>query len=459
MTRRIALALTAVTIVLLVAGAVPLGLSMTARERLAFVDSARAAARMIASAAEEYLSDRLAPDAMHRELADAQRNGDCAAVFDDLGRLVARTTCPLAGGDDQRELVAEALKGSEPEPPEDTSRLVIAEPVGEFRRPVGAVVLDRSLAPLGARVVAIWGWITLIGAGGLVASVVVSTRLARWVGQPLSELDDAARRLGEGTLGERARVDAGPPEVRRLAATFNTMAARIEALVHGHQAVIADVSHQLRTPLTALRLRLDVLHHAADDITADEIAAAQYEVARLSRLVDGLLAVARAEQVVPQPVPVRVDQIATDRVSAWEPVAHEHAVRLTARCAPVPPAALGAGHLEQILDNLLANALDAVAEGGKVTVESTTDRNVIMLRVIDDGPGMSPDIKASAFRRFGNPEARGSGLGLAIVHRLVTANGGTVQLADTPGGGLTAIICLPLWRGPRGNVSEATATG
>jgi signal transduction histidine kinase len=277
--------------------------------------------------------------------------------------------------------------------------------------------------------------------------VLLSVRLARWVSRPLSTLDAAAQRLGEGELGERTAVDGGPPEVRRLAATFNTMAGRTEALVHGHRAVIADVSHQLRTPLAALRLRLDVLAAGAEGDTAAELAAAQVEIARLSRLVDGLLAVARAEQTTPRRVAVRVDEVVEERVAAWSPVAEERGVRLTASTGSALTAAVGVGHLEQVLDNLVANALDAVDDGGSVTVGLRSVGRSVEVRVRDDGPGMGAEAKAVAFHRFGNPEARGTGLGLAIVHRLVTANGGAVRLEDTPGGGLTVVLELPLWTG------------
>lgn len=446
MTRRIAWTLMILTSVLLVLAVVPLAVSMTARERVAYRDSQRAATRVIAAAAEEHLSDRKPPTVMRRELAAAARAGDCAAVYDASARLVASTPCTAARGEEAEELVEQVLGGHEPEPPENEGRLLAAEPAGEVRQPSGAVVLARSAAPLDARVAAIWGWSAAIGAAGLAASVLLSVRLARWVGRPLSTLDAAARRLGEGALGERADVAGGPPEVRRLAATFNTMAARTEALVHGHRAVIADVSHQLRTPLTALRLRLDVLAAGAEGDTAEELAAAQEEVARLSRLVDGLLAVARAEQATPRPTAVRVDEVVAERVAAWSPVAEERGVRLAAASdGPAPTAALGAGHLEQILDNLIANAVDAVPGGGSVTVGRQVVGGSVRVRVTDDGPGMPDAAKAVAFRRFGNPEARGTGLGLAIVHRLVTANGGTARLEDTPGGGLTVVLELPLW--------------
>ncbi|MFD0274184.1 sensor histidine kinase [Kitasatospora sp. NPDC127111] len=449
MTRRIVLALLALTVVVVAAAAVPLGLSITEREHLAFRDKAQAAARVIASSTEEYLSDHEPATAMNADLAEAARAGDCAAVFDARGRLVASTPCPITRSGEAGDLVNETLTGHEPEPPETEGRLLAAEPVGTFRQPAGAVVLSRSTAPLDTRITVAWAWISLVAVGGVAAAALVSVRLARWVGRPLTTLDTAAQHLGEGRLGERATVSGAPPEIRRLATTFNTMAARMEALIHGHQAVVADVSHQLRTPLAALRLRLDLLATATPDGAPELLASAQEEVARLSRLVDGLLAVARAEQAVPRPVPVRVNEVAIDRVAAWEPIAQERGIHLTSHCQDSSPVALGPDHLEQVLDNLLANALDAVADGGAVTLDSALGPDTVRLRVVDDGPGMTLEAREQAFRRFGNPKARGSGLGLAIVHRLITANGGSIALEDTPGGGLTAVLDLPTWHDRR----------
>jgi signal transduction histidine kinase len=446
-TRRIAWTLVVLTSVLLVLAVVPLAVSLTARERVAYRDNQRAATRVIAAAAEEHLSDGKPAGIMRKEMDAAARAGDCAAVYDASARLVASTPCGAAQGDDAEESVEDVLRGREPEPPESEGRLLVAEPAGDVRAPAGAVVLARSAAPLDARIAAIWGWSAAIGVAGLAASVLLSVRLARWVSRPLSTLDASAQRLGEGALDERADVGAGPPEVRRLATTFNTMAARTESLVHGHRAVIADVSHQLRTPLAALRLRLDILAAGADDAAAADLAAAQEEISRLSRLVDGLLAVARAEQSTPRPTAVPIDEVVAERVAAWAPVAEERGVRLAAESDDVAPiVALGAGHLEQILDNLIANAVDAVPSGGSISLDRRAAGATARVRVRDDGPGMTTGAKAVAFRRFGNPEAGGTGLGLAIVHRLVTVNGGMVRLEDTPGGGLTVVLELPLWQ-------------
>jgi len=159
--------------------------------------------------------------------------------------------------------------------------------------------------------------------------------------------------------------------------------------------------------------------------------------------VDGLLAVARAENVVVKPVVVAVDTVIQDRAAAWRPVAEERGVRLTTECPGSVRASLGDGHLEQIVDNLLANALDAAPVGGHVSVSATTTGQRARVTVTDDGPGMSPQQQETAFRRFASTSPAGAGLGLAIVHRLVTANGGAATLSDTTGGGLTVTVDLP----------------
>jgi signal transduction histidine kinase len=327
---------------------------------------------------------------------------------------------------------------------EAQNRLWVAVAVGASDgSPAGVVVLSRSTSELDERLRVLWAVLAAIAATGLVAGAIAAAWVGRWAGRPLSALDAAAQRLGSGALDTRSAARHGPPEVRRLAATFNTMAGRLEALVHGNRAMMADVSHQLRTPLAALRLRLDLLAADADEATAAELAGAQGEIARLSRLVDGLLAVARAESAVTEPVPVAVAEVVRDRVAAWSPVAEEREVSLTASGAAQVRASLGEGHLEQILDNLIANALDAVPAGGQIRVTAQAGGPGAQVVVADNGPGMSRPQQEAAFRRFASNTSGGTGLGLAIVHRLVTANGGSATLSDTTGGGLTVTLGLP----------------
>jgi len=298
-------------------------------------------------------------------------------------------------------------------------------------------------------------YLVVLAGAALAAAVLVAIYLARWVSRPLARLDAAAGKIADGDLTVRARTGYGPPELRRMAATFNMMAGRLETLVHGHRAMLADASHQLRTPLTALRLRLDLLATDASPATAAELAGAQEEIARLSRLVDGLLATARAEALTEQLETIDVTEAVAERVSAWQPVADGHDVKLIAEVSSDsrkdsaggrPMVALGAGHLEQILDNLIDNAIGAIgassggAAGGTVRISAANGESGPVLTVADDGPGMTPQERSRAFLRFTTGSQNGTGLGLAIVHRLVTANGGSIRLADTPGGGLTVEI-------------------
>ena len=447
MSRRIALTFVALIAALLVLAVVPLGISMTVNLQSSFQYDAQSSAHQVAAAAEETLADHRPPAAMDAAVSAAAAHGDCVAVYAAGGALVTSTSCDAATGPDARALAAHVTPDSSDITARDGVWLRVAVPVSDDEN-AGAVVLARSADPLDDKITAMWGWLTLTGIGGLALGVLLALRLARWVASPLSDLGRTAARLGDGALGVRAPTDRGPGEVRRLAATFNGMAERTQTLIRSHQTWVADVSHQLRTPLTALRLRLDVLAEEVGEETAVELAGAQEEIGRLSRLVDGLLAVARAESTVPRPEPVRADTLAFERVAAWQPVARERRVRLETR-APAPVTAyLGPGDLDQMLDNILANALEAVPDGGLVRIEAAgghgaADRDRALVRVVDDGPGMDEAAKAAAFHRHANAGARGNGLGLAIVHRLATANGGAVRLADTPGGGLTIELDLP----------------
>ena len=334
---------------------------------------------------------------------------------------------------------------------------------------VGTVILTRSTIPLNHDIVELWVILGTIAAVAMLAAALLAFALARWVSRPLAGLDSAAGRLADGDLAIRAVVDSGPPELRRLGTTFNTMAGRLEALVHGNRAVIADVSHQLRTPLAALRLRLDLLAADTDpdpETTGHELAGALDELARLSRLVDGLLAVARAENVVPVPTAVDVAEVASERVVAWHPVADDRGIALEAReggrggswARASVLAWIGEGHLEQVLDNLIANALDALTAGGHVTVAAAVTTAGAQIIVADDGPGMCAEDRERAFLRFTTSNPNGTGLGLAIVHRLVTSNGGTARLTETPGGGLTVILDFPGVPAPNGNGAASDGT-
>ena len=150
-------------------------------------------------------------------------------------------------------------------------------------------------------------WLVLAGVAlaVLLAVALAGRWVALWVSRPLTRLREAARAAGAGDLGTRADASDGPPEVREVAAAFNDTVARLEALVGAQEAFVADASHQLRSPLTALRLRLENLEDEVPPAARAGFTAAITETDRLSQLVDMLLAMARSEQVPAEPQPQR----------------------------------------------------------------------------------------------------------------------------------------------------------
>jgi signal transduction histidine kinase len=454
-TRRIVLALLALTAAVLVAAVVPLALQAVAHEQDAFVNATEATARSVAVVAEDKLGDRAADPALASAVRSAARQGDELLVLNYHGRPIA--WYGSSPHDSWHQVATEAYQSNGQAAKLTKDRVIVVEPIwndGKYNgTQIGTVVLERPIGQLNQNIETLWLYLAALSGGAMAAAALIAVYFARWVGKPLARLDTAARQIANGDLTVRAGTAAGPPEVRRMAATFNMMAGRLETLVHGHRAMLADASHQLRTPLTALRLRLDLLAADSGPAAAAEFAGAQEEIARLSRLVDGLLATARAESATEQLENIDVVAVTAERVAAWQPVADGHGVKLMVEPASLdddgresirPFVALGAGHLEQILDNLLDNAIEAIGDaGGLVRVTVASSDHGTTLTVADDGPGMTPEERSRAFLRFASGTPGGTGLGLAIVHRLVTANGGTIRLADTPGGGLTVELDFP----------------
>ena len=290
-------------------------------------------------------------------------------------------------------------------------------------------------------------WLLLAAIGGVVlaAATLVGLRFARTLTEPLSALEQAAAAVGGGDLQARAPDDSGPPEIRALASEFNDTVSRLEALLRSQEEFVADASHQLRTPLAALRLRLENLERDVQESGKGDLAAALAELSRLSRLVDGLLALARADAATPASTSLDIGDAVVARVDAWSPELAGRGVVADIRLAERLHARASPGSLEQVLDNLLSNALAVAQPGDTITIEGLHTADGVVLHVRDEGPGMSEEQRSRAFDRFwraGSPGG-GTGLGLAIVHRLVTADGGTVELREAKGGGLDVLIRLP----------------
>ena len=212
----------------------------------------------------------------------------------------------------------------------DETLQYFAVPIVHANAPIGALRVTYPTSFVDARIRRTWFVLAAVGAVILGIVFLVSLRLARQVTKPLDELERAAARLGAGDLEARAPVPDGPPEIRALAESFNRTAARLEELVTSQQAFVADASHQLRTPLAALRLRLENLEGEladAPDVRArGRRAARSTEVARLSRLVDGLLELARAERSARAAEPIDLGALVRGRVDAWSALAAERDV-------------------------------------------------------------------------------------------------------------------------------------
>ena len=326
------------------------------------------------------------------------------------------------------------------------SILYFSIPIVHGNTLLGAVRVTYPTSYVDARIER--GWWALVGIGAIVLLVVflVSLRLACQVTVPIERLATAAARVGAGELDARARVEHGAPELRDLADRFNTTAARLERLVRSQRDFVADASHQLRTPLAALRLRLENLESEvrADSDASADVAGCLTEVGRLSRLVDGLLMLARTERVAASPEPIDVEAVVRGRVDAWSAFAEEAGVQFTVKITEGLAARATPGHLEQVLDNLVANAIDVSPQPGEIRIDGRRRRGSVEIVVEDDGPGLSAEQRERAFDRFwrASGDGGGVGLGLAIVHGLVASDDGSVRLEAGRGGGLRVVVLL-----------------
>ncbi|SHI11877.1 sensor histidine kinase [Streptomyces sp. 3214.6] len=312
-----------------------------------------------------------------------------------------------------------------------------------------AVRIVYSTSDMTRRLWQIWGFRAALAVLVLAAAAAIGAFAARRITAPLRALNSMASRFSDGDLTARSPV-AGPPETQTLAITLNQAGERLDTLIASQRIFVADASHQLRTPLTALRLSLDNIADGVDDeFVREDVEQATAEVVRMSRLVNGLLVLARAEAKVTAAEPLSLTDIVAERLSVWRPAADERGVTIALRGSGVddrPSVLASPGHLDQVLDNVLSNALEVSPDGGAITVRAESKGDKVVLSVLDEGPGMSDAEKSRAFDRFwrgqGLTGRSGSGLGLAVVKQLVTDDGGTVTLVDAPGGGLCVRITL-----------------
>jgi signal transduction histidine kinase len=315
--------------------------------------------------------------------------------------------------------------------------LATALPVLARGRPEGAVRVTQSVGAVKRATRASILGLIAIGGVVLLLGLAVGALIARQIAGPLRRLDEAAARVSEGDLSARAKVE-GSEEQRLLATTFNQMTARLARLVAGQREFVADASHQLRTPLSGLRLRLEEARAAARDrAVEEEIDGALAEVDRLAAMVTELLVLSQAGEADAPAEPV-------DLVDAARRAAARFPERVsTVSGAPVPLVHCAPADLDRTLDALVENALHY--GGGRVTLVPRPGA----VDVLDEGPGVDPAELEQVFERFhrgraGHAGPPGTGLGLPIARELMRRWGGDVSLANRDGGGVAATVSLPL---------------
>jgi signal transduction histidine kinase len=445
---RIVLALLYLLALAVVALAVPLALNVERRARSDFEARLGGQAQVIAASLSSALTAANARETLAPVVREYGRElGGRVIVTDRRGTLLADSTRTPAPAEEyaSRPEVARALDGERVRLVRDSEELggrflFLAVPVLRGDEVVGVVRVSQATDEIDDRVRR--SWIAFAGVALLILLVgsAVAWALGSSLARPLRGLAASAARLGAGDLGARAPVE-GAPEVRDVGLALNRMAADLDATLSSQRDFVANASHQLRTPLTGLRLRLEALT-AAPGARA-EAEAALREVDRLGRLIDDLLRLARASAREPTGRPVDLAEQVREAGDRWAQRAEERAHRLEIRAdgatALADPADVAAA-----LDNLIENALLYTPDGTMVVVESLARDGLAAVAVEDDGPGIPsqevPRVVERFYRGHGAPAA-GTGLGLAIVKEIAERWGGKLEVAGE--GGTRIVVRFP----------------
>jgi len=434
---------------------------------------ARGQADLVAATAEDLLAPAYRRQLQTVVATAAKSVRGRILVVDAAGRVLVDSAGPAQVGSsyEARPEIETALAGH----PVQVQRashtlgqeiLATAVPIVHNAQPVGAVRVTQSVSAVNDAVRRALLGLAAVGAVVLALGLAAGALIAAQVARPMRRLERVARRVADGDLEARAEVE-GSSEQRSLGASFNDMTDRIARLIHAQSDFVADASHQLRTPLTGLRLRLEEAKAEVDPAPAGGAAAAPdaaaaaaeidagiREVDRLAHTVEELLLLSRAGERQLEGGAVDLGRVADSAVDRWRATAQNRGIALdheangsaaTAWCARPD--------LERALDTLIENGVHYAPADTTVTV--ATGPGVIEVR--DRGPGVAPEERELVFERFhrgraGRSGPSGSGLGLSIARELAREWNGEVKLEDRPGGGTIARLSLP--QGPRRGSTE-----
>jgi signal transduction histidine kinase len=438
-------------LLIVVALEVPLALNLARRVDAEVRNDAAGQAHIVAAQASGSMDNR----ARLRRIAGqaASQLGARVIVVDQRGMLQADSAGSPRRSFASRPEIQVALTGRTAQGKRKSETLgeellYSAVPVTNEGRIVGAVRVTQSMNAVRDRVWRSVLALAAIGAAALGLGLVLAWFLADSLSRPLRRLAATARQVEEGDFDARAEV-TGATEQREVTIAFNDMTERIGTVLAAQREFVSNASHQLRTPLTGLRLRLESAAAKADSPELErELAAAEQEVDRLARLLNTLLMLAREGQT---PVTGKLVSLALASKHAherWEARSEQRGQRL--RLEPAEDVVVQAVEedLAIILDNLIENALHYSPSDSDVTIEFGRDGEAAYLAVLDEGPGLAPGEEQAVFERFGRGSASknapsGTGLGLAIVQTLAQRWGGGAALTSRPEGGTRAEIRLP----------------
>ncbi len=289
------------------------------------------------------------------------------------------------------------------------------------------------------------------GTSGFLA-MLVSTWLFWQITRPLARLRDAAEQVAAGKLGTRVRVKS-KDEVGRTGMAFNHMAGELQRQEGLRQQMVADIAHELRTPLSVMQVNLEAMTDDLLPTSPEELDRLHLEVIRLSRLVEDLriLSLADAGKLQMRTDPIDANALIETAVRRMKSQAEARGVVLGASLSDTPAPIIGdEDKLHQALANLISNALRFTPSGKRIEISARVNQQHVTLQVSDEGPGIDPANLPDLFDRFYKGDrsrsrnASGSGLGLSIVKQLVELHGGQAQAALPESGGLQVTIRLPL---------------
>ncbi|WP_324785094.1 HAMP domain-containing sensor histidine kinase [Streptomyces sp. H51] len=380
-------------------------------------------------------------------------------VYDIKAGVFCRTGTPMANAPatwlvpetgEVREAFAEALLSRRSHDPKQVwpwqhGTLVVASPVIRDGDVVAVVVTDSPTGQMRARILHGWLVVGVGEIGAMLLAVGAALRLTGWVLKPVGVLDATTHDIATGRLKSRVAAAGGPPELRRLAQSFNEMADHVEDVLEQQRAFVADASHQLRNPLSALLLRIELL---ALELPEDneEIASVRTEGKRLAQVLDDLLDLALAEHTEADLQVTDVGALTAERVAAWTPTAEAKGVRLVGDCPPTTAWA-DPVTLSSALDAVIDNAVKFTPEDGTVAVTVAVDGDTSTVVVADHGPGLTDEELTRVGDRFWrsgrHQNIKGSGLGLSISRALLAAGGGSVSYAHNEPHGLRVTVSVP----------------